>query len=104
MLVEREDPKLTLTVQAELLSLSRSSLYYQPVPPSPREVTIKHHIDEIYTKWPFYGSRRIKAQLLPLIPLSIGIWGGLFAIEFFHFVYDVPNIKMLDGFNINLPH
>ena len=63
MLVEREDPELTLTVQAELLSLSRSSLYYQPVPPSPREVTIKHRIDEIYTKWPFYGSRRIKAQL-----------------------------------------
>lgn len=63
MLVEREDPELTLTVQAELLSLSRSSLYYQPVPPSPREVAIKHRIDEIYTKWPFYGSRRIEAQL-----------------------------------------
>lgn len=63
VLVEREDPELTLTVQAELLSLSRSSLYYQPVPPSPQEVAIKNRIDEIYTKWPFYGSRRIKAQL-----------------------------------------
>jgi putative transposase len=47
----------------ELLSLSRSSLYYQPVPPSAEEVAIKHRIDEIYTAFPFYGSRRITAQL-----------------------------------------
>ena len=30
MLVEREDNELPLTMQAELLSISRSSLYYQP--------------------------------------------------------------------------
>jgi len=55
--------ELPLSVQAELLSLSRASLYYQPVPPSPEEVAIKHRIDEIYTDYPFYGSRRITAQL-----------------------------------------
>lgn len=62
-LVDRENPELSLTTQAELLSLSRSSFYYRPVPPSAREVAIKHLIDEIYTKHPFYGSRRITAQL-----------------------------------------
>jgi len=62
VLVDRGDPEMPLTVQVELLSLNRSSLYYQPVPPSQREVTIKHRIDKIYTKCPFYGSRRIKAQ------------------------------------------
>jgi putative transposase len=70
-LVER-DPShapdtLPLSVQAELLSLSRSSLYYQPRPegsrPSVEEVTLKHRIDELYTAYPFYGSRRITAQL-----------------------------------------
>lgn len=55
---------LPLRVQAALLTLSRSSLYYQPVLPSPQEVAIKHRIDEIYTAYPFYGSRRITAQLV----------------------------------------
>ena len=63
MLVERDENKLALTVQAELLNLSRSSLYYQPVLPSAEEVALKHHIDAIYTAYPFYGSRRITAQL-----------------------------------------
>jgi putative transposase len=30
---------------------------------SPEEVAIKHRIDEIYTKYPFYGSRRITVTL-----------------------------------------
>jgi putative transposase len=54
---------LPLAVQAELLSLSRSSLYYWPVQPAAEEVALKHRIDEIYTAYPFYGSRRITAQL-----------------------------------------
>ena len=52
-----------MVTQAELLSLNRSSLYYQPIPPSVEEITLKHRIDEIYTQWPHYGSRRITAQL-----------------------------------------
>lgn len=61
---EDAPPVLPLSVQAQLLSLSRSSLYYQPAPPPPAEVAVKHRIDEIYTAWPFYGSRRIAAQLV----------------------------------------
>jgi putative transposase len=55
--------ELPLRVQAELLSLSRSSLYYQPVRPSAEEVALKHRIDELYTTYPFYGSRRMAVQL-----------------------------------------
>ena len=62
-LLEREAPELSLKTQADLLSLSRSSLYYQPVPVSAEEVAIKHAIDEIYTRYPFYGSRRMAAEL-----------------------------------------
>lgn len=61
--VERRSDELSVTKQAELLSLSRSSLYYQPQPPSAAEVALKHRIDELYTQWPFHGSRRITAQL-----------------------------------------
>jgi putative transposase len=49
--------------QADLLSLSRSSLYYRSRSPSLEEVAIKHRIDALYTQYPFYGSRRITAQL-----------------------------------------
>jgi len=50
-------------VQADLLNLSRRSLYYQPVPPSAEEVAIKHAIDRLYTEQPSYGSRRIAVML-----------------------------------------
>lgn len=61
--MEWEDAPLPITVQAELLSVSRASLYYQPVAPSAAEIAIKHRIDELYTEFPFYGSRRMVAQL-----------------------------------------
>jgi putative transposase len=62
-LVERDESALPLSVQAERLSLSRASLYYQPVAPSAEEVALKHRIDEIDTPYPFYGSRRITIHL-----------------------------------------
>jgi putative transposase len=62
-LIEREKAELPITLQAKLLGLSRSSLYYKPVPVSPEEIRLKHRIDEIYTELPFYGSRKIIAQL-----------------------------------------
>jgi putative transposase len=49
--------------QAELLRLSRSSLYYKPIPPTAEEIALKHRIDELYTESPFYGSRKITKQL-----------------------------------------
>ncbi len=61
--IEREESDLALSSQADLLSLSRSSWYYQPRPPSPDEIAIKHRIDELYTDYPFYGSRKMVAQL-----------------------------------------
>lgn len=39
------------------------SLYYKPVPASEEEVALKHRIDEIYTDYPFFGSRRITVLL-----------------------------------------
>ncbi len=54
---------MPMSTQANLLSLSRASLYYKPVPPSAEVVALRHHIDEIYTAHPYYGVRRITAQL-----------------------------------------
>src|SRR5262245_39027931 len=62
-LLECDTAELPLTTQTNLLSLNRSSLYYRSVVPSPKEVALKHRIDEIYTERPYYGVRRITAQL-----------------------------------------
>jgi putative transposase len=66
-LIERETGALPLTIQADLLGLSRASLSYQPVAASTEEIRLKHRHPEgtraIYTELPFYGSQRITAQL-----------------------------------------
>lgn len=62
-LIEWEATPIPLVVQANLLGISRSSLYYRPRQPSAEEVALKHRIDAIYTQYPCYGSRRITAHL-----------------------------------------
>ena len=62
-LVERVGGEVSLQQQAELLSVSRSSLYYQPLPASAEEIAIKHRLDELYTQYPFYGSRKMTVVL-----------------------------------------
>lgn len=55
--------QLSLAEQANALGFSRQSLYYQPVSIGQEEVRIKNQIDEIYTKHPFYGIRKIANEL-----------------------------------------
>src|SRR5512138_2703422 len=62
-MLEKDHSELSLKVQAELLGLSYSSLFYKPVPPTERELAIKRRIDEIYTAHPYYGSRKITQEL-----------------------------------------
>jgi len=62
-MIEWDNPELPITVQANMLGINRTGLYYKHVQPSAEEIAIKHRIDEIYTAHPFYGSRRITAQL-----------------------------------------
>jgi putative transposase len=61
--VERESSEVSVVVQCELLSLNRSGVYYSPRPVEERELLIQRRIDEVYTACPFYGVRKITAQL-----------------------------------------
>ena len=49
--------------QCELLDLARSSFYYQPRGESEENLAVMRHIDHLYTKWPFLGSRRLRVYL-----------------------------------------
>lgn len=62
-LLDWEDRELPIRTQAELLGLNRSGLYYKSKPPSDEELALKRLIDEISTDHPYYGSRRITAEL-----------------------------------------
>lgn len=62
-LVDFKDRELSVSQQAELLGINRSSLYYKPVTPSSDELLIKMHIDKLYTAHPEFGYRRICAWL-----------------------------------------
>jgi putative transposase len=62
-LVERENGEVSVVAQCELLSVSRSGLYDQPRPVNAGMLALQRGIDEIYTVCPFYGVRKITAQL-----------------------------------------
>jgi putative transposase len=56
----------SIAKQAELLGLARSSYYYQPVVNEQAASRLKaelNAVDAIYTKYPFYGQRRILIEL-----------------------------------------
>lgn len=56
-------PLLSLRRQCELLALSRTGLYYEPVGESELNLELMRCIDELYTAHPFYGARRMVACL-----------------------------------------
>jgi putative transposase len=61
-MIDRADD-LPVTRKCELLELSRSSIYYQLVPLSAKDLELMRQIDEIHLAYPFYGSRKIRNAL-----------------------------------------
>lgn len=58
-LVEKDNPKISMRRQCELLVVARSTVDYVPVPKDPEDLLIKRLLDEIYLKDPCLGSRRL---------------------------------------------
>jgi putative transposase len=58
--VDFKDPEIPVTKQVDLLTINRSSLYYKSVAAiSLTELNLRRQIDELYTRYPYYGSRKI---------------------------------------------
>jgi putative transposase len=68
-MIDKED-SLPVKRQCEILELSRSGIYYTPVPISARDMELMRQIDEIHLLYPFYGNRNIRNEL----------WGKGYAI------------------------
>ena len=62
-MIERTNPNLSITRQCRILSISRSSFYYTPKGESTENLALMRRIDELFLKYPFYGSRQMARQL-----------------------------------------
>lgn len=58
-----KEASLSVVKQCELLGVSRSSLYYQPIAASEEDLTVMRVLDEIHLARPFLGSRRLVDEL-----------------------------------------
>jgi putative transposase len=64
-MVEPKHAKMSVRRQCKALGISRSGWYSaRDRQPSRKDVALMGTIDRIYTQWPWYGSRRIRAVLL----------------------------------------
>ncbi len=63
MLLRPDSAKVSMVRQCKLLSLERSTAYYRPIEVSAEEFALMKEIDRIYTRWPFYGSRKVLLEL-----------------------------------------
>ena len=55
--------RLSIAAQCRLLSISRSSYYYAPVPETDETLTLMTVIDETFMECPWYGSRQMVRHL-----------------------------------------
>ena len=61
-MIDREHD-LTITKQAEILKVSRGSVYYLPRPVSSADLEIMRQLDRLHLEYPFAGSRMLRGLL-----------------------------------------
>lgn len=71
-MIEADHAELTVKEQCALLGMSRSAYYYKKRPMSKKDKTLLDRIDEIYTKWPFFGARKIVVMLAIAYQIAVG--------------------------------
>ena len=66
------DHDLSITKQAQLLGMSRSSVYDLPRPTSQADLALMRAIDELHLEFPFMGARQLSRHLLSKHALKAG--------------------------------
>lgn len=62
-MIRKDTTDLSFTRQCKLLKINRSSIHYTPVGFDQAKIELMHEIDQIFTKYAFFGSRQIVAYL-----------------------------------------
>jgi putative transposase len=61
--LDRNHPHLSIRRQCAMLGIARSGVYRPARAANDNELTLLRRIDELFTRWPFLGSRRMTAML-----------------------------------------
>jgi putative transposase len=62
-LLDRGHGQLSIRRQCALLGVARSGVYRPPRPANDNDLALTRRIDELFTAWPFLGSRRLTTLL-----------------------------------------
>lgn len=62
-MIEPDNKNISVSLQCPLLNISRSGYYYVPNGLNEIDLLLLNETDEIYTRLPYYGSRKISAEL-----------------------------------------
>ena len=62
-MIEIDHPHLSIRRQCDLIGLHRGTFYYTPASETPLNLELMRHIDEEYTRHPFYGSPKMTTYL-----------------------------------------
>ena len=62
-MIRHDHREFSLSHQCRLLSISRSSLYHTPQGERAQDLELMRRIDEVFLKYPFYGSRQMVHHL-----------------------------------------
>jgi len=72
-MVQPKSQRLSVRRQCDLLGLSRSSFYYEPVPTPREELVLMRRIDRLYTRRPFLGQRTMTLALRTEFGLEVNV-------------------------------
>lgn len=66
MMIEDNHSQLSIVKQCDLLEVSRSGLYYEPVPETEENLALMRQMDEQYLKTPYFGVERLLVLFVAL--------------------------------------
>lgn len=86
---------LSVSRQCELLGISRSGYYYRPVGLSDEDLSRMRVLDEVFTRHPYYGARRLSDELgLRALPACRSHVGRLMRLMGIEAIYPRPRLSL----------
>ena len=71
-MIEPDHPQLSIGQQCKLLSIARSSYYYEPKGETEQNLGLMRQIDEQFLETPFFGARQMRCPSFPRhLPVSV---------------------------------
>lgn len=102
---KKQNQPLTICKVAELLSVSRKSVYQRTQKTNEQEILAKHIMDELHTAHPAWGSRQLSRQLkaksLPIGRLKARRYMNEMGIEA---IYPKPNLSKANRQHAKYPY